>query len=162
MSFLSDKPVMTDLHIYIDADACPVREETYKVALRHGITVTVVANAFLRIPPHDLIKRIVVSDSFDAADDYIAERADAKTVAITADILLADRCLKAGAHVIGPNGKAFTENSIGAAIATRAIMADLRAGATSENIGGPPPFSPRDRSRFLQTLHETLVQLKRG
>lgn len=152
---------MTDLHIYIDADACPVRDETYKVGLRHLVPVTVVANAFLRIPQHGLIKRIVVSDNFDAADDYIAERAGAKTVVITADILLADRCLKAGAKVIGPSGKAFTENSIGAAIATRAIMVDLRAGATSENIGGPPPFTHRDRSQFLQTLHETLVQLKR-
>ena len=148
------------LHIYIDADACPVREETYKVALRHGIPVTVVANAFLRIPPHALIKRIVVSDSFDAADDFIAERADENTIAITADILLADRCLKAGASVVAPNGKPFTMDSIGAAIATRAIMADLRAGATSENIGGPPPFTHRDRSQFLQTLHEMVVRLK--
>lgn len=153
---------MPDLHIYIDADACPVREETYKVALRHLVPVTVVANAFLRIPQHGLINRITVSDNFDAADDYIAERANSETVIVTADILLADRCLKAGAKVIGPNGKAFTEDSIGAAIATRAIMADLRAGATSENIGGPPPFTSRDRSQFLQTLHETLVQLKRG
>lgn len=151
-----------DFHIFIDADACPVREETYKVALRHMVPVTVVANAFLRVPPHGLITRIVVSDSFDAADDYIAERAGPNIVVITADILLADRCLKTGAKVIGPTGKAFTENSIGAAIATRAIMADLRAGATSENIGGPAPFSPRDRSTFLQTLHEVLVQLKKS
>ncbi len=153
---------MMDFHIFIDADACPVREETYKVALRHMVPVTVVANAFLRVPPHGLITRIVVSDSFDAADDYIAERAGPNIVVITADILLADRCLKTGAKVIGPTGKAFTENSIGAAIATRAIMADLRAGATSENIGGPAPFSPRDRSTFLQTLHEVLVQLKKS
>ncbi|MGJ8564428.1 MAG: YaiI/YqxD family protein [Alphaproteobacteria bacterium] len=152
--------MMSAFHIFIDADACPVREETYKVALRHAVPVTVVANAFIRIPPHDLIKRIIVSDSFDAADDYIAERAKAGVVVITADILLADRCLKAGAKAIGSNGKEFTENSIGAAIATRTIMADLRAGATSENIGGPPPFTARDRSQFLQTLHETLVKLK--
>lgn len=149
-----------DLHIFIDADACPVREETYKVALRHKVAVTVVANSFIRIPQHNLVNRMIVSDSFDAADDYIAERAGDHTVVITADILLADRCLKSGARVIGPSGKAFTENSIGAAIATRAIMADLRAGATSENIGGPPPFTQRDRSNFLQTLHETLVKLK--
>lgn len=148
------------LHIFIDADACPVREETYKVALRHSVAVTVVANSFIRVPQHDLISRMIVSDSFDAADDYIAERAGEHTVVITADILLADRCLKSGARVIDPNGKAFTENSIGAAIATRAIMADLRAGATSENIGGPPPFTQRDRSNFLQTLHEALVKLK--
>lgn len=150
------------LHIYIDADACPVREETYKVGLRHDVPVTVVSNAFLRIPQHPLIKRIIVSDGFDAADDYIAERVDADCVVITADILLADRCLKGGAKVIGPNGSEFTENSIGAAIATRAIMADLRAGATSDNIGGPPPFTQRDRSQFLQTLHEVLVKLKRA
>lgn len=149
-----------NLHIFIDADACPVREETYKVALRHSVAVTVVANSFIRVPQHDLINRMIVSDSFDAADDYIAERAGEHTVVITADILLADRCLKSGAKVIGPNGRAFTENSIGAAIATRAIMADLRAGATSENIGGPPPFTQRDRSNFLQTLHEALVKLK--
>ena len=153
---------MTDLHIYIDADACPVREETFKVGLRHGVPITVVANAFLRIPPHELIKRIVVSDNFDAADDYIAKRAGPLTVVITSDILLADRCLKAGAKVMGSNGKAFTEDNIGSALATRAIMVDLRAGATSENIGGPPPFSQRDRSSFLQSLHETLVVLKRG
>ncbi len=148
-----------NIQIYVDADACPVREETYKVALRHGVLVTVVANAFLRIPPHDLIKRIVVSDNFDAADDYIAERAKERVIVITADILLADRCLKAGAKVIGPNGKPFTENTIGSAIAMRAIMADLRAGATLENIGGPPPFTARDRSTFLQTLHETIVRI---
>lgn len=154
--------MVKNLHIYIDADACPVREETYKVGLRHDVPVTVVSNAFLRVPQHPLIKRIIVSDGFDAADDFIAERVDADCVVITADILLADRCLKAGSQVIGSNGKAFTENSIGAAIATRAIMADLRAGVTSDNIGGPPPFSQRDRSQFLQTLHEVLVQLKRA
>lgn len=150
------------LHIYIDADACPVRDETYKVAFRHSVPVTVVANAFLRIPKHDLISRALVSDDFDAADDYIAERAKAGTIVITADILLAERALKSGAKVIAPNGKPFTEDSIGAAIATRAIMADLRAGATSENIGGPPPFTNRDRSVFLQTLHETILGLNRG
>lgn len=153
---------MTDLHIYIDADACPVREETYRVALRHDVPVTVVANAFLRVPSHKLIKRIIVSDSFDAADDYIAERAGPGAVIITSDILLADRCVKAGAKVMGSNGKAFTQDNIGSALATRAIMADLRARATSENIGGPPPFSPRDRANFLQNLHETLVTLKRS
>ena len=150
------------MHIYIDADACPVRDETYKVAFRHNVLVTVVANAFLRIPQHGLITRVTVSDAFDAADDYIAERAKPGVIVITADILLADRALKAGAKVIGPSGKAFTEDSIGAAIATRAIMADLRAGATSENIGGPPPFTDRDRSQFLQTLHETVLGLKRS
>ena len=148
------------IQIYIDADACPVREETYKVALRHNVPVCVVSNSFVRVPVHSLISRQIVSDSFDAADDYIAERAAPGIVVITADIPLADRCLKAGAKVIAPNGKAFTEDSIGSALAVRAIMSDLRAGAMGENIGGPPPFSPRDRSTYLQSLHEVLVKLK--
>lgn len=151
-----------DLRIFIDADACPVRDETYRVAERHGVPVTIVANSFLRVPRHEMFTLVTVSDGFDAADDFIAERAREKTVVITADILLADRCLKSGAKVIGSNGKPFTENSIGSAIATRAIMADLRAGADMPNLGGPPPFSAKDRSRFLSTLHETLERLKRG
>ena len=151
----------TELTIYIDADACPVREETYKVALRHGVPVIVVANNFLRVMDHPLISRIMVSDGFDAADDYIAERAGPASIVITSDIPLADRCLKAGGQVLAPNGKPFTEDSIGSALAVRAIMSDLRAGAMGENIGGPPPFSNRDRSTFLQTLHEMIVALKR-
>jgi len=151
----------SDIVILIDADACPVREEVYKVALRHVVPVVVVSNSYMRILEHELINRKIVSDNFDAADDYIAEQADENSVVITADILLADRCLKADAKVIAPNGKPFTPDSIGSAIAIRAIMADLRAGAGSENIGGPPPFQNADRSRFLQTLHECLVQLKR-
>ena len=147
-------------HILVDADACPVKEEIYKVAYRHEVPVTIVSNSFLRVPDHPLIGREVVSDSFDAADDWIAERAGATSVVITADILLADRCIKAGASVIGPNGKPFTANSIGAAVATRAIMADLRAGGDA--IGGPPPFSKADRSRFLSALDEVLVKLKRA
>ncbi len=140
-------------HIYIDADACPVREETYKVARRHAVPVTVVSNAFLRIPQDPLIKFICVSDAFDAADDYIAERSEPGIVVITSDILLAERALKSDAFVLAPNGKAFTMDTIGAQIATRAIMADLRAGADMPNIGGPPPFTQRDRSRFLEALH---------
>lgn len=146
--------------ILVDADACPVKEEVYKVAFRHAVPVTIVSNSPIRIPAHALIERIVVSDGFDAADDWIAERADADAVCITADILLADRCLKAGALAIAPNGKAFTANSIGGAIATRAIMADLRSGG--DIIGGPPPFTKADRSRFLSALDEALVGLKRG
>jgi uncharacterized protein YaiI (UPF0178 family) len=126
------------------------------------VPVAVVSNSRLRVPDHPLIERVVVSDGFDAADDWIAEAADARAVVVTADILLADRCLKAGATVIGPTGKPFTTASIGAAIATRAIMADLRAGAVGEGIGGPPPFAKADRSRFLQALDEALVKLKRG
>ncbi|EGD60401.1 YaiI/YqxD family protein [Novosphingobium nitrogenifigens DSM 19370] len=145
--------------ILVDADACPVKDEIYKVAFRHLVPVTIVSNSFLRVPAHDLIERIVVSDGFDAADDWIAERAAPDTVCITADILLADRCLKANAVVIAPNGKPFTANSIGSAIATRAIMADLRA--NGDAIGGPPPFAKADRSRFLSALDEALVRLKR-
>ena len=137
-----------------------MKEEIYKVAYRHEVPVTIVSNSFLRVPDHPLIGREVVSDNFDAADDWIAERAGAASVVITADILLADRCIKASASVIGPNGKPFTANSIGAAVATRAIMADLRAGGDA--IGGPPPFSKADRSRFLSALDEVLVKLKRG
>ena len=113
------------------------------------------------MPREPLINSAVVSDSFDAADDYIAERADADSIVITSDILLAERCLLKDAAVLAPNGKPFTKDSIGGAIATRAIMADLRAGADMPTIGGPPPFSPKDRSKFLEKLHLMLEQLKR-
>lgn len=145
------------VRIFVDADACPVKEEVYKVAWRRAVPVKVVSNAYLRVPDHPLIERVVVSDAFDAADDWIASEADTKTVVITGDILLAARCLKAGATVIGQNGKQFTSATIGSAIATRAIMADLRAGAGITD--GPPPFAQRDRSRFLQALDEALVRL---
>lgn len=145
--------------ILVDADACPVKEEIYKVAFRRGVPVTIVSNSPIRVPEHDLIKRVVVSDAFDAADDWIAERAAPGSVCVTSDILLADRCLKAGATVIAPNGRPFTTGSIGGAIATRAIMADLRAGGDA--IGGPAPFSKADRSRFLSALDEALVRLAR-
>lgn len=148
------------IRVLVDADACPVKEEVYKVALRHGVPVTIVSNSPIRVPPHDLIDRVVVSDGFDAADDWIAERAGPGAICVTADILLADRCLKAGAGVIANNGKPFTPNSIGGAIATRAIMADLRAGGDA--IGGPPPFSKADRSRFLSALDEAIVRAKRA
>jgi uncharacterized protein YaiI (UPF0178 family) len=146
-------------HILVDADACPVKEEIYKVALRLNLPVTVVSNTYLRIPQHPLITRVVVDEGFDAADNWIAEKADALSVVVTADILLADRCIKAGATVIAPNGKPFTSNSIGNAVAVRAIMSDLRAGG--DQIGGPPPFSKQDRSRFLSALDTALMQLLR-
>jgi hypothetical protein len=149
------------MRILVDADACPVKDEVYKVAWRHEVPVAIVSNAHLRVPQHPLIERVVVGSGFDAADDWIAEAAGPGTVVVTADILLADRCLKAGAAVIAPNGKPFTASSIGAAVATRAIMADLRAGAVGDPIGGPPPFSKADRSRFLSALDEALVRLKR-
>ncbi|MES1973507.1 MAG: YaiI/YqxD family protein [Pseudomonadota bacterium] len=147
------------MRILVDADACPVKDEVYKVAFRHEVPVAIVSNSIMRIPVHPLVERVVVSDGFDAADDWIAERADASAVVVTTDILLADRCLKAGATVIAPTGKPFTTSSIGAAIATRAIMADLRAGGDA--IGGPAPFSRNDRSRFLSALDLALVFLKR-
>ena len=146
--------------ILVDADACPVKEEIYRVAFRRGVAVRVVSNARIRIPEHPLVERVVVSGAFDAADDWIAETADSSSVVVTADILLADRCLKTGATVIGPTGKPFTNASIGSAIATRAIMADLRAGG--EAVGGPAPFARADRSRFLQALDEALVRIARG
>ena len=148
---------MNDVRILVDADACPVKDEVYRVAWRREVPVTVVSNAHLRVPAHPLIERVVVSDRFDAADDWIESQADERTVVVTGDILLADRCLKKGATVIGHNGKPFTPASIGGAIATRAIMADLRAGAGM--TGGPAPFAKADRSRFLQALDEALVRL---
>ena len=153
--------VVNDARILVDADACPVKDEIYKVAFRHSVAVVIVANSYFRVPDHPLITKQIVSDGFDAADDWIAETADSRSVVVTSDILLADRCLKVGATVLGNNGKAFTSNSIGAAIATRAIMADLRAGV-GEGIGGPAPFSKADRSAFLQALDQALIRLKRG
>lgn len=146
--------------ILVDADACPVKDEIYRVAFRRGVAVRVVSNARLRIPDHPLIERVVVSDAFDAADDWIAEAAGPGDVVVTGDILLADRALKAGATVIAHNGKPFTNAGIGAAIATRAIMADLRVGADGIG-GGPAPFAKADRSRFLQALDEALARLGR-
>ena len=134
-------------HILVDADACPVKEEIYKVAYRTKVPVVLVSNSPLRLPGHELISQTVVSDGFDAADDHIAELASEKSIVITADIPLADRCLKSGASVIAPNGKPFTESSIGAALATRAIMSDLRAGG--DQIGGAKAFSKQFRWGFF-------------
>ena len=145
-------------HIYIDADACPVREETYKVARRHGIAVSVVANSFIRVPKEPGFSFHLVDDSFDAADDYIAEAADKDAIVITSDILLAERVLKSGGRVLASNGKPMTMNTIGSQIAVRAIMADLRAGAEMPTLGGAPPFTQKDRSRFLETLHLMVVK----
>ena len=151
---------MSPIKIFVDADACPVKEEIYRVAFRREVPVRVVSNSHMRVPAHPLVERVVVSDAFDAADDWIADHADAQTVVVTGDILLADRCLKQGATVIGNNGKPFTASSIGGAIATRAIMADLRSGAGV--TGGPAPFAKTDRSRFLQALDTALVRLEKA
>lgn len=154
---MSEAP--SPIRILVDGDACPVKDEIYKVAWRHEVAVVAVSNAPFRVPVHPLVRRVVVSDGFDAADNWIAGEAGLRTVVVTADILLADRCLKAGALVLSSTGKPFTADSIGGQIATRAIMADLRAGG--DVIGGPAPFSKADRSRFLSALDDALVQLKR-
>lgn len=148
--------------ILVDADACPVKDEIYKVALRHQVAVVIVANSYIRIPEHPLVARKIVSDGFDAADDWIAETATPLDVVVTADIPLADRCLKAGSRVLGPTGKPFTPDSIGGALATRAIMADLRVGVAGIGAGGPAPFSKADRSRFLSALDTALVAAKKA
>ena len=152
---------MTPIRILVDGDACPVKDEIYRVAERHKVPVSVVSNSAFRVPVGPLVERVVVSEGFDAADDWIAERADARSVVITTDILLADRCVNAGATVLAPTGKPFSAASIGGAVATRAIMADLRAGADGL-MGGPKPFAKADRSRFLQALDTALVRLGRG
>jgi uncharacterized protein len=149
---------MSETRILVDADACPVKDEVYKVAYRREVPVKLVSNSWLRVPDHPLVERVVVSEKFDAADDWIESQADEKTVVITSDILLADRCLKKGACVIGNSGKPFTSASIGGALATRAIMADLRVAADGIT-GGPKPFAKADRSRFLQALDAALVRL---
>jgi uncharacterized protein YaiI (UPF0178 family) len=146
--------------IYVDADACPVKPEIYRVAERHRLRVFIVANSFMAVPREPWIERVIVSDGFDAADDWIALRVSRGSIVITADIPLADRCIKAGADVIGPTGKPFTEASIGMALATRDMMEDLRAmGAAG---GGPKPFSAKDRSAFLQALDLSIQRLKRA
>nr|WP_298899056.1 DUF188 domain-containing protein [uncultured Altererythrobacter sp.] len=164
-------PTPKPITILVDADACPVKDEVYRVAQRykappHEVHVRIVANSFFRVPVSDRVKRVVLeggadSPKFDAADDWIADNADARSVVITGDILLAERCLKAGATVLKHNGQPFDSASIGNAIATRAIMEDLRAGMDGVG-GGPPPFSKADRSRFLQELDKVLVKLARN
>jgi len=146
--------------IYVDADACPVKAEIYRVAERHGLKVFVVSNSFFQVPQDPLIERVVVSSGFDAADDWIAERAGRGAIVITADIPLASRCVKAGAEVIGPTGKPFTQASIGMALANRNLMEDLRA--MGEVTGGPKAFSPKDRSAFLSALDVAINRLKRA
>lgn len=145
--------------LLVDADACPVKDECYRVAARYGLDVRVVANSFLRVPQSETVRLVVVSDGFDAADNWIAEHAGPRSIVITADILLAERCLKAGARVIAPTGKPFTMDSIGSQIAARAIMADLRDTIVGGPQGGPAPFSKADRSRFLSALDNAVVAL---
>ena len=148
------------LTVYVDADACPVKDEVYKVAWRHGVPASIVSNAWLRVPDHPLIERVVVSDKFDAADDWIAERVGLGDIVVTADVPLASRCVKMGAACIAPNGRAFTNASVGMALATRNLMEDLRASGAI--TGGPKPFSAKDRSAFLSALDLAVVRLRRA
>lgn len=161
MTLTGDDPAAAaPIEIYVDADACPVKAEVYRVAERYGVAVHVVANAVLAVPAHPLFQRVVVGDGFDAVDDWIAVRVGSGAVVVTADIQLAGRCLGAGAAVIGPNGRPFTVASIGMALATRALMVDLRA--MGEAVGGPRPMTKRDRSTFLSALDEAIVRLQRA
>ncbi len=145
--------------IYIDADGCPVKEEIYRVARRHGLAVQVVANSWMRTPVESLIELQVVSGAFDAADDWIAEAVTDQDLVITADIPLASRCLAKGARVLGHRGRAFTEESIGEALASRELMSQLRDMGLAS--GGPPPFAKKDRSSFLHNLDEAIRSLKK-
>jgi uncharacterized protein len=155
---------MTDtpepIQIFLDADACPVKEEAYRVGERHGVVVHVVANSGFRVPQSPLIQRVIVDGGFDAADHWIAERATTSSIVVTADIPLAARCLESRAEVLNHNGQPFTHSAIGMALAMRGLMQDLRA--MGEAGGGNKPFAPRDRSRFLEALERSIARLKRA
>ncbi|MCK5377862.1 MAG: YaiI/YqxD family protein [Acidobacteria bacterium] len=147
------------LHIFVDADACPVKQEVYRVAGRYGLDVTLVANSWMRTPDEGWIVLEVVGDGFDAADDWIVEHVQSGDIVITADIPLASRCLKEGARVLGSTGKPFTQDNIGQAVATRNLLEELRG--AGEMTGGPPPLKKSDRSRFLQQLDEVIQSVRR-
>ena len=147
------------LDIYVDADACPVKDEVLKVAARYGLGVAFVSNSWMRVPVRDGVTLVVVDDNPDAADNHIAEHAAENDIVVTADIPLASRCIKNGAHVIASNGRIFTDDNIGDALATRNLLSGLReAGSIT---GGPPPFGKKDRARFLQSLDEVVQGVKR-
>ncbi len=147
------------LNVFVDADACPVKQEVYRVAGRYHIGVTVVANSWMRVPIEDGIVLQVVGNGLDEADNWIVSNVTPHDIVVTADILLASRCIKAGAHAIGPTGKAFTEENIGDIVATRNLLAELRG--NGEITGGPAPFSKRDRSSFLQQLDQVIQKVRR-
>jgi uncharacterized protein len=147
------------LHIFIDADACPVKQETFHVAERYGLQVTLVANSWMRVPEKNWIRLVVVNDHLDAADDWIVEHVYEDDIVISGDIPLASRCLNKGAGVLGTTGKEFTDSEIGDALATRDLLKELReAGAIT---GGPAQFGKRDRSRFLQSLDQMIQRVRR-
>jgi uncharacterized protein YaiI (UPF0178 family) len=149
----------TMIRLYIDADGCPVKQEVYRVAERYELEVAVVANKQLTLPPSSLLKMVVVTGAFDAADDWIVENAQPNDIVITGDILLADRCVKKSARVLSPKGVEFTADNIGSAVATRELMRDLRD--MGEVFGGPAPMDKKSRSRFLGKLDEIIQSLKR-
>ena len=146
--------------IFVDADSCQVKREVYRVAKRYGLRVTLVANSQMHIPSEDWLKLVVVSDQFDAADDWIVEYITKNDIVISGDIPLASRCLKKGARVLGPNGRVFTDDSIGDALATRDLMSHLRD--IGIMTGGPAPFEKRDRSRFLHSLDSIIQDIRNG
>ena len=159
MADAMEGPDPPQIRIFVDADACPVKNEVYRVAERYGLKVYVVANSFMNVPRSDMIERVIVSEGPDVADDWIVERAGATDIVVTADIPLAGRCVKKGATVIGPTGKPFDDNSIGMALATRDLLTGLRsAGATTR---GPPPLTRQDISRFLSALDLAVTRLQR-
>ena len=148
------------MHIYVDADACPVKDEALKVAERHGIAITYVSNSWMRLPEGAFVQRMIVPDGPDVADNWIAERIGPGDICITQDIPLASRCLKAGAHAIGNTGKPFTDASIGMALAMRELSQHLRE--TGESKGFNAAFTRQDRSRFLEALEHAVQAIKRG
>src|SRR6201998_4568341 len=151
--------LLNTTRIFVDADACPVKDEIYRVAARHGLPVSVVAGQFIRVPHDPLIERVAAGPGMDAADDWIAERAGRGDIVVTSDIPLASRCVKSGADVIAPNGKPFTEQSIGMPLAVRNLITELRS--AGEVTGGPRSFAPRDRSAFLSALDQTIRRVQR-
>jgi len=156
---MAEPKQLAEICIFVDADACPVKNEIYRVAERYDLHVYVVANSYMNVPRGPSIERVIVSDGPDVADDWIVERAGPSDIVVTADIPLASRCVRKGATVIGPTGKPFDDNSIGMALATRDLLTDLRrAGATTR---GPPPLSRQDISRFLSALDLAVTRLKR-
>lgn len=157
---MTSAPEPKPIEIFVDADACPVKEEVYRVARRYGLKVYVVANGSIRVPQEPLIELVAVDQGPDVADDWIVEHVESRDIVITADIPLAHRALQKSAEVIGPTGRAFTTNSIGSALAQRGIMEHLRS--TGEITGGPKPFAAADRSRFLSALDEAINRSRRN
>ena len=148
------------LDLYVDGDACPVKAEIFRIAARHDLKVFVVSGGPVSVPQKGRVERVRVRPGLDAADDWIAEHAGPDDIVVTSDIPLAGRCLARGARVLAPNGQLFTDDSIGEALASRELMRQLRE--MGEVTGGPPPFAPSDRGRFLSRLGETIDSVRRS